>query len=117
MKARFIIAALLAAGSVNFASAATLTSSTALCAATGAGNGTAVTTSATGYLQAGFTPTCSANTHLAAMEDAVQVGVCASSKKGKNYFGGNTNGASPNVSSACPSTGCVAKAATVAGCS
>ena len=49
------------------------------------------------------------------IEHATQVGVCASSKKGKNYFGGNTNGASPNVSSACTGT-CAAKDATVNGC-
>jgi hypothetical protein len=41
-------------------------------------------------------------------EDATRLGVVAGSKKGKNYFGGSTNGGGIKPQGACAATGCSA---------
>lgn len=110
-----ILACLFISGFCGFAQAA----STAVC--TGpitAGPGVAITADEDLFVKVDIAPKCSANVQLAYDQDATTFGVCANSKKGKNSFGGTTEGGGVSAQgAACPSSGCEAPdAAAATGC-
>jgi len=110
-----ILAGLFVLGFCGFAQAA----STAVCAGPlTAGPGTAIAADEALFVKVAIAPKCSANVQLAYDQDATTFGVCANSKKGKNSFGGTTEGGGVSAQGdACPSTGCVAPTAAAAtGC-
>ena len=81
---------------------------TAVCDGTGVSKAvTAATTAA--FIKVAFTAQCSQNVFSNYSENALSMGVVAGSAKGKNYFGGGTNGGGgvKNLGS-CATTGCSA---------
>lgn len=104
MKKILIIAGLCLTSSMAFAAG------TAVC--DGAGGGTAIAGTTTSFIRTGFTPKCSANTHVAYEQNAIAVAAAGGSKKGKSVFGGTSGGGGVNVVTACAQTGCVAGDAT-----
>jgi hypothetical protein len=83
-----------------------LANATAVCDGAAAGATKAVTTSADSFVIVPFTAQCSANVYSNYSEDATRLGVVAGSKKGKNFFGGSTNGGGIKPQGACAATGC-----------
>jgi len=100
MKKALILSALAAAAVSPMANA------TAVCAGAAAGATVAVTTTANMFVIVPFTAQCSANVYSNYSEDATRLGVIAGSKKGKNSFGGSTNGGGIKPQGACAATGC-----------
>lgn len=89
MKARILIAALLAISAHS-----SFAASAAACAGTAAVLPIAAVS--TSFIQVPFSITCSNNVNLAWIADTTaEAAVCANSKKGKNNFGGSTNGKAP----------------------
>lgn len=56
------------------------------------------------FIKVGFTAKCSANVYSNYSENDNQVGVVAASKKGKNYFGGGSNGGGVRALGTCSTT-------------
>jgi hypothetical protein len=77
-----------------------------VCTGVATGGTVAITTTANMFVIVPFTAQCSANVYSNYAEDATRLGVVAGSKKGKNYFGGSTNGGGIKVQGPCAATGC-----------
>jgi hypothetical protein len=95
-------------------SSAAFADGTAVCASlTSAAPGTAITGDGAKFVKVTFTPKCSANTHVAYEQDAVNFAAAGGSSKGKTVFGGSTGGGgvSPVAGKTC-ATGCGAADAT-----
>jgi hypothetical protein len=101
MKKALILSVLAAAAVSPLANAAG-----EVCAGAAAGATVAITTTADMFVIVPFTAQCSANVYSNYAEDATRLGVVAGSKKGKNYFGGSTNGGGIRPQGACAATGC-----------
>lgn len=71
--------------------------------ATTAGNGAAVT--ASGFVVQDFTPKCSANVFAEGLDQTSIYAVGAASRKGKNMFGGSTNGGGVAPNGTCAAAG------------
>ena len=109
-----ILAALALVAVSGFAQAA----STAVCGgATQATNGTTISSSTDGFVKVDLTPKCSANVNMAYDQTGTTFGVCSNSVKGKNNFGGSTEGGGVTQKSACAAGGYTAPTAAAAGCS
>ena len=100
MKKALVLSVLAAAAVSPLANAA------AVCGGNATGSTVAYTTTANMFVIVPFTAQCSANVYSNASEDAVRLGVVAGSKKGKNFFGGSTNGGGIRAQGACAATGC-----------
>lgn len=96
MKKLIIVAASVLAASSVYAAPATVCSRLSA-----AGNGSAIDGSvgftaaaggSTGFVINSFTPKCSANVYAAVEQSEIALAVAAGSAKGKNLFGGSTNG-------------------------
>lgn len=102
MKTRILVLAMLL-GAAGFANA------TAVCAGDADAKAQKITAvPATGFIKEDFNMNCSKNVFLNYAEDAFMVGVCSVSKKGKNKFGGSSEGGSVGNKGACAAVdGCV----------
>lgn len=98
---KIVLALAFAAFVPGMASAA----ATAVCAAGAAANGTAIT-AGVNFIKAAVTPKCSANVHLSYDQNTTAFWVASGSSKGKNYFGGSTEGGAVANLGACAATGC-----------
>lgn len=80
---------------------------TAICGGT-AGSGTAVdaATDGTTFVRTAFKPQCSQNVLLSVDQSSTAIWGAAASKKGKNVFGGSSNGGAVRAVGTCASTGC-----------
>ena len=107
---KIVISLVFAATSLMSSASFAAASGTACAGATTATAGTSTGTPGTGeFIQNAFTPQCSANVHLQWAQSATAVGVGSASTKGRNYFGGSSNGGGVQpTGTKCPDTGCVA---------
>jgi hypothetical protein len=81
---------------------------TAVCAGAAAPSAATIA-SGTAFIQVSFTARCSANVFLDYDENATTIAVGSASKKGKNVFGGHSNGGGiTTTGTLCPATGCTA---------
>jgi hypothetical protein len=84
------------------------------------GTATGVATSTTNFIKNAITPRCSANTYVNYTDGTTKVDVGSASLKGKNYFGGSSEGgavtARGQCAAACSATD-AASGATAAGSS
>lgn len=73
-----------------------------------AGSGTAVDAATDGstFVRTTFKPQCSQNVLLTVDQSATALWGAAGSKKGKNIFGGSSNGGAVRAVGTCASTGC-----------
>lgn len=100
MKTRILVLAMLL-GATGFANA------TAVCAGDADAKAKPITAAAK-FIKEDFNMNCSKNVFLNYAEDDFMVGVCSVSKKGKNKFGGSSEGGSVGNKGACAATdGCV----------
>lgn len=76
---------------------------TAVCS--GAGGSVAVA-AGTEFIKVAFNAQCSANIFSNYSQNALSMGVVAGSSKGKNFFGGGTNGGGITQRGTCATTGC-----------
>ncbi len=99
MKKALILSVLAAAAVSPMANA------TAVC--DGAAPGVSKSVSANSlFVLVGFQTQCSSNVYSNYTESPTAFGVVAGSKKGKNLFGGSTNGGGVRQVSSCAATGC-----------
>lgn len=103
MKTRILLAGL-------FLVASSYSNATAVC--TGSDTAGAKSVSAGAFIKEAFNMNCSKNVFLDYSETATVVAVCAASKKGKNSFGGSSDGGSVSAAGACAGDGCVVGDAT-----
>lgn len=110
MKKVMLAVALCGATGIAGATALSATGA-ALCAGTG---GTATVDPTAGkFIKNQFTITCSNNVYLSGAEDTLKAGVAAGSAKGKNIFGGYTEGGGVKaMGTDCGSDGCTASEVT-----
>lgn len=98
MKTRILIASL-------FLVASSYSNATAVCDGAGAAGAKAI--QAGDFIKEAFNMNCSKNVFLDYSESPTVVTVCAASKKGKNAFGGSSDGGSVSAAGACAGDGCV----------
>lgn len=106
---KVILASVLAAAAVGSANAAV---DVTVCTGN-AGNGSAVASGATLFVKVGFTPKCSANVYLFGEDNGIYYRVGSTSVKGKNAFGGSSNGGGI-AARVCGATPCAVSDATTA---
>lgn len=93
-----------------------------VCTAAADSAATALTAGTSEFVKNTFTPKCSANTYVSYSQTATVFGVGSSSLKGKNKFGGSSEGGGVISKGACSATPCAqtdasTEAATAAGSS
>lgn len=106
---KIVLASVLAAAAVASMGTANAATSGLVCSGpTAAGNGSfTVDTNATNeFVKVAFTPKCSANVIMRYSQNQSALGVVSGSSKGKNYFGGGTNGGGVAPMGSCAAAGC-----------
>jgi hypothetical protein len=95
-------------------SSAAFATGTAVCASspTAAASTTPITGDGANFVKVTFTPKCSANTHVAYEQNAVNFAAAGGSSKGKTVFGGSTGGGGVSPTGATCANGCAAGDAT-----
>lgn len=78
---------------------------TAVCSG-GTGASVSVASDSSNFIRQTFSAKCSANVFSNYSQNATAMGVVAGSGKGKNYFGGGTNGGGVRLVTTCATTGC-----------
>lgn len=106
---KILVASTLVAGLLGCAGAFAADTPTTICAGGAAGPGTKPAAGAAGdnFMLTQISPKCSANTNVAGIDgtSGAWYAVGANSVKGKNNFGGNTNGGSVAITVPCAVAG------------